>query len=120
VAGEGKPDALVAATGSELHLAVAAREALAREGMNVHVLSVPCLELFQRQDGAYRERLFPRGVPVATIEAGRTEPWRVLAGPDGLTLGIDTFGASAPAEVLAEKFGLTPQQVTARLREWLR
>jgi transketolase len=57
---------------------------------------------------------------VATIEAGRTEPWRVLAGRKGLTIGIDTFGASAPAEVLAEKFGLTAPQVTARLREWLR
>jgi len=120
VAGEGSPDALVAATGSELHLAVAAREALAREGVNLHVVSVLCLELFHRQDADYRARLFPDGVPVATIEAGRTEPWRVLAGRKGLTIGIDTFGASAPAEVLAEKFGLTAPQVTARLREWLR
>jgi transketolase len=120
VAGEGKPEALVAATGSELHLAVAAREALAKEGVNLHVVSVLCLELFHRQDADYRSRLFPEGVPVATIEAGRTEPWRTLAGPKGLTIGIDTFGASAPAEVLAEKFGLTPPQVTARLREWLR
>jgi transketolase len=84
------------------------------------VVSVLCFELFQRQDEAYRQRLFPEGVPVATIEAGRTDPWRALAGPRGLTLGIDTFGASAPAEVLAEKFGLTAETVTARLREWLR
>ncbi|HEX5042186.1 MAG TPA: transketolase [Candidatus Polarisedimenticolaceae bacterium] len=120
VAGEGTPDALIAATGSELHLAVAAREALAREGLNLHVVSVLCLELFQRQGADYRARLFPQGVPVATVEAGRTEPWRTLAGSAGLTIGIDTFGASAPAEVLAEKFGLTAGQVTARLREWLR
>jgi transketolase len=117
VAGEGNPRAILAATGSELHLAVAAREAL---GKDVHVVSVLCFELFQRQDEAYRQRLFPEGVPVATIEAGRTDPWRALAGPRGLTLGIDTFGASAPAEVLAEKFGLTAETVTARLREWLR
>ena len=84
------------------------------------MISVLCLELFQRQEADYRARLFPEGVPVATIEAGRTEPWRALAGPQGLTIGIDTFGASAPAEVLAEKFGLTPERVTARLREWLR
>jgi transketolase len=120
VAGEGTPHAVVAATGSELHLAVAAREALSAEGIDLHVVSVLCLELFQRQDGAYRKRLFPEGVPVATIEAGRTEPWRVLAGEKGLTLGIDTFGASAPAEILAEQFGLTAAKVTARLRDWLR
>ena len=103
-----------------MHLAVAAREALAAEGVELHVVSVLSLELFQRQDEGYRRRLFPEGVPVATLEAGRTDPWRVLAGRDGLTLGIDTFGASAPAEVLAERFGLTTEGVTARLREWLR
>jgi transketolase len=117
VAGVGQPRAVVAATGSELHLAMAARAAL---GPDLHVVSVLCLELFERQDAAYRRRLFPGSVPVATIEAGRTQPWRALAGPDGLTIGIDTFGASAPAERLAEEFGLTAEKVTARLREWLR
>jgi transketolase len=119
VAGDGRPDAVVAATGSELHLAVAAREALAAEGRRLNVVSIPCLERFARQDGAYRQRLFPRGVPVATIEAGRTEPWKALSGPDGLNIGIDRFGASAPAEVLAEKLGLTAERVTQRIREWL-
>jgi transketolase len=119
LAGKGSPRAIVAATGSEVHLAVAAREALAREGIELHVVSVLCLELFERQEAAYRARLFPEGVPVATLEAGRTDPWRVLAGPRGLTLGIDRFGASAPAEVLAEQLGLTPEKVTARLREWI-
>ena len=56
---------------------------------------------------------------MATVEAGCTAPWQQLSGPDGLNIGIDRFGASAPAEVLAEKLGLTPEKVTARIREWL-
>jgi transketolase len=119
VAGDGAPDAVVAATGSEVHLAVAAREALAREGRRLNVVSMPCLEVFAAQAAAHRDGLFPPGVPVATVEAGRTDPWRALAGPAGLCIGVDRFGASAPAGVLAEKFGLTPQGVTGRIREWL-
>jgi len=117
--GGGRPDAILVATGSELQLAVAARAALAAEGKKLHVVSAPCLEIFRAQEPSYRDRLLPRGVPVATLEAGRTDLWRVLAGPDGLTLGIDHFGASAPAEVLAEKFGFTAAAVTDRVREWL-
>ncbi len=119
VAGSGRPDAIVVATGSEVHLAVAARTALLGEGKNLHVVSAPCLEIFWEQDPSYRDRLFPHGVPVATVEAGRTDPWRALAGPEGLTLGIDHYGASAPAEVLAEKFGFTPAAVTEKVREWI-
>jgi len=111
--------ASVVATGSELHLAVAARVTLESEGRKIHVVSVPCLEVFWAQDPSYRDRLLPRGVPVATVDAGSTDPWRALAGPDGLTLGIDHYGASAPAEILAEKFGFTAAAVTERMREWL-
>jgi len=65
-------EAVVAATGSELQLAVAARRVLLGEGRKLNVVSIPCLEIFLAQGGSYRERLFPRGVPVVTIEAGRT------------------------------------------------
>jgi transketolase len=119
VAGGERPDAIVAATGSEVHLAMAARETLAAEGKALNVVSMPCLEIFEEQDEAYRSLLFPKGVRVATIEAARTVPWRALAGRDGLTIGIDRFGASAPAPVIAEKLGLTPAAVTARIRDWL-
>jgi transketolase len=119
VDGDSDPDVVVAATGSELHLAVAAREALAADGKKVNVVSVPCLEIFLEQDPAYRAQLFPSGAPVVTIEAGVTDPWRVLAGTDGLTLGIDRFGASAPAGVLGEEFGFTAESVVRRIREWL-
>ena len=119
VAGAEKPHAIIAATGSELKLALAAREALAGEGKKINVVSIPCLELFEEQDSVYRQRLFPQGIPVATIEAGLSWPWRGIAGPDGLTIGIDTFGASAPASVNAEKFGFTPEAVTTKIRDWL-
>ena len=119
IAGDMRPDAVIAATGSELHLAVAARDSLLEEGLRINVVSIPCLEIFRRQDASYRLSLFPRGVRIATIEAGRTEPWRSLAGADGLTLGIDRYGASAPGGVVGEKFGFTPQAVTERIRAWL-
>jgi transketolase len=119
VAGGDRPEAVVAASGSELHLALAARTALEAAGRRVNVVSVPCLELFLTQRAVYRQRLFPSGVPVATVEAGSTWPWRALAGPDGLTIGIDRFGASAPAEVNAEQFGFTADAVTRKIREWL-
>jgi transketolase len=119
VASDPNPTAVIAATGSELHLSLAAREALRAEGASINVVSVVCLELFLEQDETYRSRLFPPGVPVATIEAGRTAPWRFLAGPRGLTIGIDHFGASAPAPVLAEKYGFTAEAVAETIRAWL-
>jgi transketolase len=119
VAGDYDPDAVIAASGSEVHVALAAREALGREGKKINVVSMLCMELFDAQDDAHREALFPAGVPVATIEAGRTDPWKALAGRNGLCIGIDRFGASAPAGVLAEQYGLTAHQVTERIRAWL-
>jgi len=119
VAGKNKPDAILVATGSEVHLAMQARERMREEGRRLHVVSVPCLEILLEQDPVYRARLFPRDVPVATIEAGRTDPWRGLSGRDGLNVGVDTFGASAPSAVLADRFGLTGDAVTGKIRDWL-
>lgn len=119
IAGGDRPDAIVVATGSELHLAAAARETLATEGKRVNLVSAPCLDIFHEQEAGYRERLFPEGVPIATVEAGITWPWRALTGHGGLTLGIDHYGASAPAEELARQFGFTAESVTRRIREWL-
>ena len=119
VAGAPTADAVVAATGSELHLAIGARDALAPRGIELAVVSIPCVELFHAQEQAYRDALFPVGVPVVTIEAGRTAPWRALAGPGGLTIGIDRFGASAPSAVNADKFGFTVEAVRAAIEAWL-
>jgi transketolase len=114
----GKPDLILIATGSELHLAALAKAKLDAEGKKVRVVSAMCLEAFDKQDAAYRERVLPKGVRKVSIEAGRTPPWRSIVGDDGLTIGIDHFGASAPDKVLGEKFGLTVDAVTARIRDW--
>lgn len=113
------PEAVLAATGSEVHLALEARRELAAAGRRIRVVSVTSLELLLDQDRSFRESLFPKGVPVATIEAGRTDPWRVLAGIDGWTFGIDTFGASAPGAVVAEHLGLTAGAVARAVLERL-
>jgi transketolase len=119
VAGDASPHAIVAATGSELHLAVAARDALAARGVKLNVVSIPCVEVLNEQDAAYRDALFPEGVPVATVEAGLTDPWRALTGASGLAIGIDHFGASAPGPVNGEKFGFTASAVTAKIEAWI-
>ena len=115
----GKPDVVIVATGSEVALATGAREKLEAAGKKVRVVSAPCLEIFAAQDEAYRASVLPAGVRKVSIEAGRTEPWRGIVGDGGLCIGIDKFGASAPDKVLADKYGLTVEHVTARIQAWL-
>jgi transketolase len=79
---------------------------------------MPAPQLFLAQDEAYRRQLLPAGGRRVSIEAGVTDGWRAIVGERGLTLGIDRFGESAPAEVLAEHFGLTGEAVARRVREW--
>jgi transketolase len=114
------PHLILVGTGSELHLCTEAGEALSEDGYRVRVVSMPCLEQFTRQDAAYREALIPSGhTAVVTVEAGITAPWQSITGLQGLNIGVDRFGASAPAEVLADKFGLTTEKVTASIRSYL-
>ncbi len=115
----GAPDVVFLATGSETGLAEEAARVLKAEGLRVRVVSMPCIEVFARQDGDYRASVLPpQGVRVS-VEAGRTDGWWRWVGEHGLPIGIDGFGASAPAEVLAEKYGLTAKQVAGRVREFL-
>jgi len=116
---EGPPELIFIATGSEVPLAVAAARALSEEGRRVRVVSAPCLEVFARQDEAYQTAVLPRVGRRVSLEAGVTSLWRGIVGDDGLSLGVDRFGASAPASVLAEAYGLTASAVTARVRSWL-
>jgi transketolase len=111
----GSPDVVLLATGSEVSLAVKAAELLAAKGVGARVVSVPSVELFRAQQASYRAEILPVGVPRVSIEAGTTWGWEALVGDDGLMIGLDRFGASAPANVLAERFGFTPAQVTARV-----
>jgi transketolase len=118
--GTGTTRAVVIATGSEVPLALAAREALAGEGLAVRVVSMPCTSRFDRQDRAYRSSVLPAGVPRVAVEAGVTDFWRKYVGaeddPRAAVLGIDRFGESAPAGVLFKHFGLTPERVAEAVR----
>lgn len=117
--GEGTPDVVLVATGSEVELAMDAAEKLAG-GCNVRVVSMPSWELFEKQDAEYKAETIPSGAKVRmALEAGASMGWAKYIGEDGLTLCLDHFGASAPYKVLAEKFGYTPDNVVKMVREAL-
>ena len=80
---------------------------------------MPCVELFQKQSDSYRAALFPAGIKTAVVEAGSTLGWKSILGADTLAIGIDHYGASAPGEVLAEKFGFTGKAVKEKIAKWL-
>jgi len=104
------------ATGSEVHIAVAAAETLEREGVGCDVVSMPCWSLFDAQDADYRAGLLPGDALIVSVEAGVTLGWERYTGAKGLALGIDGFGASAPAEDLYRHFGLTPDAIAAKVK----
>lgn len=114
------PSVVLIATGSEVGLAVEVKKLLEAEGDHVRVVSMPCLEAFQRQDQAYRDQVLPYGIPRVSIEAGVTGPWRSVVGDRGLAIGLDEFGASAPDTDLAVHFGFTPEVVAGKVRSMRR
>ena len=105
--------AVLLATGSEVALAVEAQTLLAARGIAVRVVSMPCTQVFDTQPTAWREAVLPKGLPRVAVEAGVTEGWYRYVGHDGAVVGLNRFGASAPAKVLFEQFGFTPAQVAA-------
>ena len=115
-AGEGKAECIIAATGSELPLATEARKLLAAQNIQVRVVSVPCADVFDRQDAEYRRAVFPEGTPILAIEAGVTGLWHKYFSGKGDVMGIDTFGESAPAKVLWPHFGFTVENAVAKVR----
>ncbi len=110
---------ILIATGSEVQLAMQAVEALAKEGIGARVVSMPCTNVFDKQDAEYRERVLPKGVARVAIEAGVTDFWRKYVGLEGGVVGIDTFGESAPASVLFKHFGFTAENVVATAKSVL-
>ncbi|HEV6965082.1 transketolase [Roseateles sp.] len=110
---EGERVALLA-SGSEVGLALAAAAKLAEAGVPARVVSVPCLERFERQDAAWRHEVIPRHLPRLAVEAGRSGLWWKYVGEDGDVVGLDRFGESAPAPELFQLFGLTAEAVAAR------
>jgi len=119
--GAGARRALVIATGSEVPLALAARDALAQEGIAVRVVSMPCTQAFDRQDPAWRASVLAAGVPRVAVEAGVTDGWRKYVGAAddarAAVVGIDTFGESAPAAALFKHFGFTAERVADAVRK---
>jgi transketolase len=108
----GTPDAILIASGSELAVAMAARQALSQSGLRVRVVSMPCWEAFAAQDAAYRAQVLPPQVRArVAVEAGVSFGWREWVGDLGEIIAVDRFGASAPAEVLFEQYGITPARV---------
>jgi len=107
---------VIVATGSEVHLAVEARELLQKDGIGVRVVSMPSCELFDAQPAAYRREVLGSDVPRLSIEAGSTRGWERYVGIAGDRIGLDHFGASAPDKVLAKHFGFTTENVVARAR----
>ena len=122
---EGKRQAILIATGSEVAIALEAREILQAEGIGVRVVSMPCMELFEAQEESYRKRVLPAGPVRVGIEAGVRTGWdKWLLGERGRDakaafVGMSSFGASAPADVLYEKFGITAENVVAQVKTLL-
>jgi transketolase len=110
----GRPDVLLLSTGSEVSLCVEAYERLSADGIHARVISMPSWELFERQDRAYREAVLPSAVTArVSVEQGATLGWHRYVGMEGATIGMKTFGASAPLKALLQKFGFTAEAVVA-------
>ena len=111
---EGTPDGILIATGSEVELAMQAAEQLAASGKNVSVVSMPSVDVFLKQDSAYRESVLPAGVRVrVAVEAGMKDFWYKFVGLDGAVVGMETFGESAPAGELFKEFGFTVENIVS-------
>lgn len=111
--------AVVIATGSEVTIALAAQKLLAEEGIDVAIVSMPSLEVFEQQSDAYKERVLPKYVPAFAVEAGVTLGWSRYTGSESRVLGINRFGASAPGDVVMKQYGLTGERVAAMVKAHL-
>ncbi len=115
----GTPDLVIIATGSEVTPALQAAELLTQRGRAVRVVSMPSTTVFDRQDGAYRATVLPAGVRRVAIEAGIPDGWYKYVGLEGLVIGMDSFGESAPGPALFDHFGFAPAEIAARIEKML-
>ena len=114
----GDPEVILLATGSEVHLALAARDELQAGGIRARVVSMPCWELFDRQPQVYRDEVLPPSVRArVSVEQASTLGWDRYVGDGGAVIGMQTFGASAPLKQLLTKFGFTPDRVVEVARD---
>ncbi len=113
-------DVILIATGSEVSIALEAREQLAADGVSARVVSMPCVEWFNDQDESYRREVLPSTIRArVSVEAGITAPWRLFTGDEGASIGVDHFGASADYKKLYQEFGITAERVAAAARDSL-
>jgi transketolase len=118
---DGVPDVVLIGTGSEVQLAVAAREQLAAKGINARVVSMPCREWFDRQDQAYRDTVIPPAVRArVSVEAGVAQGWREVVGDQGRIVSLEHFGASADYDTIFRQFGITADAVALAAEESMR
>src|SRR5690606_35435956 len=115
-AATGPRRAVLAAAGSEVAGALATADALEAQGIGAVVVSLPCMEPFAQQVAGYRSDLLPAHVLKVSIEAGVTQGWERYIGQDGLAIGLDRFGASAPAAVLFEHFGFSAEKIVPQIQ----
>jgi len=117
---DGKPELILMATGSEVSLCISAYETLSAEGRKVRVVSMPSWEIFEKQSPEYRESVLPQSVTARiSVEQASTFGWSQYIGPAGKSIGMRTFGASAPLKKLLKRFGFTPEAVVSAAREML-
>lgn len=112
---EAEPDLVLIATGSEVSVAVEVAELLREKGKRISVVSMPCVDAFLRLPVEKKNAILPPGVRRASLELGVSTPWKAITGLDGINIGVDRFGASAPWERIQEEFGVTPAQVAAAI-----
>ena len=116
----GGSDVILIGTGSEVPIALQAREQLAADGISARVVSMPCVEWFNDQDESYRREVLPPTIRArVSVEAGITAPWKLFVGDAGASIGVDHFGASAAYQKLYEEFGITAERVAAAARDSL-
>ncbi|MCE5236515.1 MAG: transketolase [Eubacteriales bacterium] len=109
---KGTPDIILMGSGSEVELLYKAADILSVQGYTARLVSMPCMELFEKQDAAYKESVLPKAMPKrVSVEAGATVSWQKYVGLNGKSVGIDRFGASAPAARVFEEYGFTPEHV---------
>lgn len=114
------PDAIIIASGSEVSLSIEAKEVLAKEGVDVRVVSMPCMDIFEKQSHEYKEKVLPKAVRArVAVEALSEFGWGKYVGLDGKTVCLDRFGASAPADVLFKEFGFTVDNVVKAVKSVL-
>ena len=113
-------DVILIGTGSEVAIALQAREQLAAEGISARVVSMPCVEWFNEQDESYRREVLPPSMRArVSVEAGITAPWRLFVGDAGASIGVDHFGASAAYQRIYEEIGISAERVAAAARDSL-